>query len=407
MLEKSLSRYVYRKSLEALWRKGRSADPPVPPAGGKPLMLYLHVPFCQELCGFCTFNRYPFEEGLARRYFQALRAEIEIYHSMGCAVVGLYVGGGTPTVLPGELARTIGLVRSLWNPPVISVETHPDHLTEETCALLEEAGVNRLSVGVQSFQEPVLATLDRRSRHISRDEIRARICRSIARFPTVNLDLIFAAPGRTIDSLKEDILAVNELLPHQVTFYPLMSPRSSDGVSTVPPRHLYALIRRRLSGRYRPSSGWSFSLADGSPIDEYISKSEDYAGLGSGSFGYLDGRFYANTFSIPAYLRAIGAGELPVVRSRRLRRSERIRYYSLMSLSNGHFDLGEALRKFGFISLLQLWRELLMVAAAGGIGAGRPVRFTGKGRYFSMLAMRAFFSAVGEFRELCRRISTA
>jgi coproporphyrinogen III oxidase-like Fe-S oxidoreductase len=369
-------------------------------------MLYLHVPFCEELCGFCSFNRNRFEEGIARRYFGALRTEIAIYHSMGCKVVSLYVGGGTPTVLPGELVQTIGLVRSLWNPSVISVETHPDHLTEETCARMEEAGVNRLSVGVQSFQEPVLRALDRRNQHIGPEEIRARIGRSIQRFRTVNVDLIYGVPGQTIDSLKKDILVINGLLPHQVTFYPLMGPSPPHGPSGVPPRRSYALIRGELSDRYRPSSGWSFSLAEGGAIDEYITDSEDYAGLGAGSFGYLDGRFYANTFSITSYLRDIDARKLPIIISRPLRRGERIRYYSLMSLFNGHFDLRDVVRRFGFFPLLPLWRELVMVAAAGGIGtAAATISLTGKGRYFSMLMMRAFFSAVAEFRELCRQIS--
>src|SRR5512144_72201 len=91
-----------------------------------PVFLYLHIPFCEVLCPYCSFHRVRFEEGRARRYFNALRREIRRYHDNGFGFGGLYVGGGTPTVLPGELADTLGLIREL-NPGLgsVSVETNP------------------------------------------------------------------------------------------------------------------------------------------------------------------------------------------------------------------------------------------------------------------------------------------
>jgi menaquinone C8-methyltransferase len=405
MLEKIVSRYVYSKSLEALDGLKRSALPPMPPRGGKPLQVYLHVPFCEELCGYCTFNRQRFEKALAHRYFAALREEIAMYRERGYTFDRLYIGGGTPTVLPEELVRTIALVRSLWNPDVISVETHPDHLTEPLCALIEEAGVNRLSVGVQSFQETVLRGLARRNQHIDGDETRNRLTRSIARFKTVNVDMIYRVPGQTTAMLKKDILAIRELLPDQVTFYPLMA-HASDSPPDVPPRKVYALIVDGLSDLYHISSGWTFSLNGKSSLDEYIVEREDYSGLGAGSFGYIDGVFYANTFSIPEYIRLIGEREFPVIVRKRFLRTERMRYHFLMKLFGGHIDPKEAVRKFGFLPLVQLWKELLMMAAVGGMRpAGRFFRLTERGHYLSMLLMREFMSAVSEFRESCRAIT--
>lgn len=405
MLERIVSRYVYGKSLEALDGVKRSAKPPMPPRSGKPLQVYLHVPFCEELCGYCTFNRERFEKDLAHRYFAALREEIAMYRERGYAFDRVYIGGGTPTVLPEELVRTITLVRSLWNPVVISVETHPDHLTEPLCALIEEAGVNRLSVGVQSFQESVLRGLARNNQHIDGDETRARLTRSIARFKTVNVDMIYRVPGQTTAMLKKDILAIRELLPDQVTFYPLMSP-ASDSRPDMPPRTVYALIVDGLADLYHISSGWSFSLNGKSPLDEYITECEDYSGLGAGSFGYIDGVFYANTFSIPEYIRLIEKREFPVIVRKRFLRTERMRYHLLMKLFGGHIDPKEAVRRFGFLPLVPLWKELLMMAAVGGMRpAGRFFRLTERGRYLSMLLMKEFFSAVSEFRESCRAIT--
>ena len=231
MLERMVLRYVFDKSLGAFRGVRRSATPPLPPADRKPL-LYLHVPFCEELCGYCTFYRERFEKTLARRYFATLRDEIEMYRERGYVFANLSIGGGTPTVLPGELARTIGLVRSLWNPAVISVETHPDHLTDALVDHLQEAGVNRLSVGVQSFQEAVLRSLARHAQRIDGDESRQRLARTIGRFKTVNIDMMFDVPGQTAAALEKDIEAVKELLPDQVTFYPLMRSRAAGSCRT-------------------------------------------------------------------------------------------------------------------------------------------------------------------------------
>jgi len=403
LLERIISRYVRGKSLEALDGVRKSANPPGPPRNGKPLQAYLHVPFCEELCGYCTFYRERFEKALAHRYFAALREEIAMYRERGYTFDRIYFGGGTPTVLPEELVRTIALVRSLWNPAVISVETHPDHLTEPLYALLEEEGVNRLSVGVQSFQEVVLRGLAR-NQHIGGDETRERLTRSIARFKTVNVDMIFSVFGQTTAMLKKDILAIRELLPDQVTFYPLMAP-ASDSRPDVPPRKFYDLIVDGLSDLYRISSGWSFSLNGKSHIDEYITECEDYSGLGAGSFGYVGGVFYANTFSISEYIRQIGERQFPVIVRKRFLRTERMRYHFLTRLFGGHVDPKEAVRKFGYLPLLKLWKELLMMAAAGGM---RPTgRLTKRGRFLSMLMMKEFMSAVSEFRESCRAISIA
>jgi coproporphyrinogen III oxidase-like Fe-S oxidoreductase len=171
---------------------------------------------------------------------------------------------------------------------------------------------------------------------------------------------------------------------------------------------MYELIVDGLSDLYRMSSCWSFSRADESTIDEYITQTDDYAGLGSGSFGYIDGLFYANTFSIPEYIRAVGRGEFPIIVSKRFSLGERIRYNSLMSLFNGRVDPADAARRFGVLSLLHLWREVPLMAVAGGMRpAGRFLRLTERGRFLSMLMMKEFFSAVSEFREVCRSLSIA
>ncbi|MCX8011749.1 MAG: radical SAM protein, partial [Desulfobacterota bacterium] len=118
-----------------------------------PLLLYLHVPFCEELCPYCSFHRIVFQESIAKEYFSALRREINLYKDLGYDFRAVYVGGGTPTVLIDELASTLERVKKIYSVAEISVETNPNHLTPNNLKLLKDIGVNRLSVGVQSFDD--------------------------------------------------------------------------------------------------------------------------------------------------------------------------------------------------------------------------------------------------------------
>ena len=142
-----------------------------PPDDPRPRLLYLHIPFCEKLCPYCSFNRFVFEENLCRDYFRALRKELLLYRDLGYDFGGIYVGGGTPTVLIDELTETIALARASFHIRELSVETNPNHLTEDRLTALQRAGVNRLSVGVQSFDDGLLKKMDRYDKYGSGAEI--------------------------------------------------------------------------------------------------------------------------------------------------------------------------------------------------------------------------------------------
>ena len=146
------------------------AVPAIPRAGAG--YLYLHVPFCEVLCPFCSFHRVQHNHAQARRYFHALREEVRCYHAAGFRFTGAYFGGGTPTTEPEELVETVGLVRELFGVAEISVETNPKDLRPEILAPLRKAGVTRLSVGVQSFDDRLLQDMERFEKYGSSARIR-------------------------------------------------------------------------------------------------------------------------------------------------------------------------------------------------------------------------------------------
>ncbi len=159
------------------------------------------------------------------------------------------------------------------------------------------------------------------------------------------MDLIFNFAGQTESMLRRDLQIAKDLAVDQITCYPLMSPRPLRG-SYAREKRFYAIVRETLDSGYRPTTGWCFSRADragrGSLADEYIVNREEYAGLGSGSFSYLGGRLYANTFSLPQYIELLGRGAWPVAAVRRFSLRDRLRYDFLMKLFGGRLDLARA-----------------------------------------------------------------
>jgi len=126
-----------------------------PPRDGRDYLLYVHIPFCERLCPYCSFNRFPFRDSLARSYFQSLREEMRMASELGYRFRSMYIGGGTPTVQIDELCATIDLAFELFGVEEVSCETNPNHLTSAVAGQLE-GRVQRLSVGIQSFDDGLL-----------------------------------------------------------------------------------------------------------------------------------------------------------------------------------------------------------------------------------------------------------
>ena len=136
-------------------------EEPVPePVPGQAYMLYMHVPFCERLCPYCSFNRFPFREDRAKPYFENMRKEMRMLKELGYDFDSVYIGGGTPTIMIDELCETIDLARDTFSIKEVSSETNPNHMVPDYVEKLT-GRVQRLSVGVQSFDDGLLRQMDR------------------------------------------------------------------------------------------------------------------------------------------------------------------------------------------------------------------------------------------------------
>ena len=186
------------------------------------LGLYLHVPFCASICAYCNFNRGLLDDALKTRYLAAFEREIRFGARDGDGPADtIFFGGGTPSLLaPAEIAQIIRACRETWTIPAgaeITLETNPETATPSRLAAFRDAGINRISFGVQSFDDGELGRLGRthssaRAADAVRDARRAG-------FDNLSFDLMFWLPGQTPGSWRRTVESAIDLAPDHLSLY--------------------------------------------------------------------------------------------------------------------------------------------------------------------------------------------
>ncbi len=349
---------------------------------GPPRAVYLHVPFCRHRCGYCNFTVVAGRDDLQTPYLQALETELQ-WLEVPQGVDTIYIGGGTPTQLTtAHLQSLCQLVRS-WFPTgpqgEWSIEANPYDLTPEKVRLLQGCGVNRISLGVQSFDSRKLEMLQRDHRW---PEILTayRLCRD--HFASVSLDLMFAVPGETIAQWQADLARAIELRPDHISVYGLTFDKGARfwgalakgelmRVGDEAERAMYELAMDELT-----QHGWehyevSNFARQGHRCrhNEVYWVGDEYFAAGPGAARYIDGRRETNHRSTTTYIHRVLSGRSPVMESESLSAEDRAReqlVFQLRMLAGVARDrfaartgfqidelVGEALRKFTDLGLLE------------------------------------------------------
>ena len=329
---------------------------PLPPIPG----LYVHVPFCQTKCPYCDFYSITSPE-LISAYLSALEKEAQIYRTRmqsnggtGVSPVraqakacgyhhttppfdSLYLGGGTPSLLNAEqLAALVANLRRhfAFAPDTeFTLEANPDDVTSEKLKLWRDLGINRLSLGVQSFDEAELVFLQRR--HTARQTRRALELIRAAGFENLGLDLMYGLPGQSPDTWLQTLETALSFRPEHLSCYQLTiaagetpSPptpfarRLARGELTLPDeevqREFFLLTRQFLADR-----GYlQYEISNFARGEEYLSRHNrkywnhtPYLGLGPAAHSYQAGRRWWNFSSVAQYIAALNADEAPVAGS--------------------------------------------------------------------------------------------
>ncbi len=437
MLSERLLSKVVAATTDTYLKLGPVTEDRMPaPVPGKRYMLYMHVPFCERLCPYCSFNRFPFAEDRARPYFANLRKEMRMLKELGYDFDSVYVGGGTPTILLDELCETLDLARDTF-PGIreVSSETNPNHLIPSYIEKLE-GRVQRLSVGVQSFDDGLLRQMDRYDKYGSGQEILERIREASPHFVSLNADMIFNFPAQTEDILIYDIEQVIASGASQTTFYPLMASPSVQRqlAKTVGPvsyareQRFYEIICELLvdTGVYEFGSAWTFNKREGlrepschesvlieedapvAMIDEYVVNYEEYPAIGSGGITYLGDQLFVNTFSVNEYNQAIESGRMSMMGKTRFTLRDRMRYRFMMQLFGLRLDKRQFQQDFGISIERGLPVEMAFMRASGAFATDNAdeLTLTPKGRYLTVVMMRQFFIGVNNLRDQAREALT-
>ena len=396
------------------------------PKPGMHYMLYMHIPFCQRLCPYCSFNRYPFKEEVARPYFANLRREMLMLKDMGYDFESIYCGGGTPTIMIDELCETLDLARENFHIKEVSSETNPNHLTQPYLDKLK-GRVQRLSVGVQSFNDDLLKQMDRYEKYGSGEEIFERIGQAAPYFDILNVDMIFNFPSQTPDVLMNDVERIKACGAQQTTFSPLY-------FSNATTRHMletlghpeyareyeyYKMLDSALNegpdAPFERRTVWTFNRrghdlhACGQvPVDEFGVSYEEYPAIGSGSVTHLDGTIYVNTFSLSQYNRDIEAGHMSVMGKTKMSKHDLMDYRFMQDLYSLRLDKKRFERDFGVSVDKGLPVEMAFMRANGAFATDNDeeLTLTVKGRYYALVMQRQFLSGLNELRDQARAALT-
>lgn len=325
-------------------------DQILPFAPCRDLGLYVHIPFCRQLCSFCPYCKELYSEKKCNRYLDALIQEI---HMIGGQYPGkkratsLYFGGGTPALAAERLKEIIDALGEHFTiTQGIGVELHPDNVTVPVLRTLRDAGVTKLSIGVQSFQKKYQGILGRAA--VDRYSLAAVLAE--APFETVSMDFIFALPGQSFEDLRADIDAAFQSGANHVAIYPFID--FSFTSSTVPPMGkrekrilLDNITRYCLEKGYTRSSIWTFS---GASEASYSSMTRDnFLGFGCSATTLLQDQFKVNTFSVEEYCRRIGHDTVPTALTLRFTSRQRMVYYLFWTAYSTRVDAGAFQRFFG------------------------------------------------------------
>jgi oxygen-independent coproporphyrinogen-3 oxidase len=361
--------------------------------------LYVHLPFCAHRCGYCDFVTVTGHGGEHGGYVDALLAELELErHLLADELETVFLGGGTPTFTePAALAR---LLEALPSAAETTVEANPETVAPALVALLREHGVNRVSLGAQTFQPRLLETLERQARP---EQVRQAVhTLRGAGFDNVSLDLIYGIPGQTVADLERDLDEVLALEPEHLSAYELEAKpgtRFTHAHGTELERQAEAMedyferVVETLAGAgYRWYETANFCRTDDSRdlrarhnLAYWLGR--DYLGLGIGAVSTVAGVRWRNAPNLPRYLASLRRGERPAREFEPLDEETLARERVLLGLR-----LDEALLTDGLDgaidheALATLEERGLVTTRAGTLALTRRGRFLGGGVTAELLA---------------------
>jgi oxygen-independent coproporphyrinogen III oxidase len=348
-----------------------------PPRVEDPLGLYIHIPFCRKRCLFCYFKVYTDKNASEIEvYLDALIKENELYSRMpafqGRQLRFAYFGGGTPSYISDKQLRYLvdGLNRHVsWrNAEEVTFECEPGTLHKTKLETLKDIGVTRLSLGIEHFNDEILAANGRA--HLSPEIYRAYEWARQVDFPQINIDLIAGMMGETEDKWRETIQRALELEPDSVTIYQMELPYNTVISQDILKKGIQSPIADWSTKRHWLNYAFDRFLDRGYEIagSDIVSTKKktcrfiyrdalwhggDMIGIGVSSFSHFGGVNFQNAHNFEEYVRILNEDRLPLFRAVALTPKQRLIREMILQLKTGHLDTSYFQKKFG----VDVWSE--------------------------------------------------
>lgn len=391
------------ENADAVWRPRRAG-------------YYVHIPFCTAICDYCGFAIEKHKPTNTARYITALRTEIERYSRRGQLSQYKFVcghfGGGTPSVLDGpdlmSIKRLIDSSFDVVSGAEITVEVNPISFTESKAEAYHDAGVNRISFGVQSFNDRTLKTIGRP--HRARDvEATLQVIRKIG-WRNYSLDIMYGVPGQTMADLEEDLqqaaaTGAAHISCFRLEIIPFTVLKMREAASLLPQRLPSATLNQmddlvasvlRAAG-YRHYGAFNFALPGFESLHNAIAfmpPQAEYIGFGNSSYSYINQHIYCNHADIETYQEAVFAGRDPIALSKRVTAREAMSRFFVLGLKFFRVRRSDFVDDFG-MQPEEVFGETLTRLMGNGmlIREGDDYVLTHLGRYYVNNVVKEFFTA--------------
>ena len=270
---------------------------------------YIHIPFCNNICSYCDFCKLLYSKNFVKKYLDALEKEIPNNYKNEILDT-IYVGGGTPSSLSvSELNKLFSIIKifKLSKDYEFTFEVNIEDITEEKLEILKENKINRLSIGIESFNDKYLKYL---GRNYTSDIINEKVELAKKYFDNINVDLMYALKNESLDDLEEDIDKILKLDIKHISCYSLIIEKNTKlyidntkYISDDLDSDMYDLIDKKLENKYHRYEVSNYSITSyESRHNLTYWKNNEYYGFGLGAAGYIDNIRYTNTRNLSKYI---------------------------------------------------------------------------------------------------------
>ena len=324
---------------------------------------YIHIPFCNNICSYCDFCKLLYNKNFVKKYLDALEKEI-INNYKNEILDTIYVGGGTPSSLSvSELNKLFSIIKifKLSKDYEFTFEVNIEDITEEKLEILKENKVNRLSIGIESFNDKYLKYL---GRNYTSDIINEKVELAKKYFDNINVDLMYALKNESLDDLEEDIDKILKLDIKHISCYSLIIEKNTKlyidntkYISDDLDSDMYDLIDKKLENKYHRYEVSNYSITSyESRHNLTYWKNNEYYGFGLGAAGYIDNIRYTNTRNLSKYISGSYEGQEEV-----LTKEDKIKYEFILGLRlTSGINKDNFNKKYGInINEIEIIKELI------------------------------------------------